>query len=160
MATCIDRKKNYPMQKIKKFGSWKRGLICGSGSVQAESGTISAIVEMAVHVHRTPVPGSEYSDEIKARQVFFWDIRQYGINLIDEDFDVSRASVPIVITKNHPRLIKCCVTVPDYWQLRESEVMVNFTRGIEFHKVKAPRIELEKRTSKDLLLLGAQETSI
>lgn len=137
MAQCVPVAYNTTLQKIRKLGRWKSGLMCGYLKLRADSGVRAAMVEMAVWVHRVPVPNSRYSDDINAHQLFMWDITDENNPIVlDVEEEKARVSVAVRVVYGKPKVIKSCITAPDYYlYYRENEVMANFTHTCQYDKI-------------------------
>lgn len=111
--------------------------MCGFAQKVSPSnvGATTSMVDFGVHLHRPTVADPDKSEDVKAPQVFIYDVTdttKKGI-LLDQEFDVSWASVPVILDRNHPKTIKACVTLSDYWEIRHNEVVVNFTHSFDYN---------------------------
>lgn len=140
-AACVPKPWRYLMQKVTRRGRWIEGLICGvSNQVSPGSGLRSAMIDFTLYVHRPRLSDPELNEDLPAHSVFIWDIsesKQKGHILIKSAFEVSRASVSVSLEQNMPKIIKACVVIHDYWQIRDrnSPIQVDFTHSEQYSKV-------------------------
>lgn len=136
-AACVPRAWKRLATQVRRHGTWIAGLVCAViDHLRPSSNRLSSsAVDFAVHVHRPSVTGSGTTEEVAANQVFFWDVSKPVSVLLQEDQHASKASVPFRLEHNVNRTFKCCVTIPDYWEWHQSEVVVEINHSHEYDKV-------------------------